>query len=46
LTQLYINKFLEGEKMNLATNENKVCENCHFLRRPSGRSLNDRCTID
>jgi len=29
--------------MNLTTNEKKVCENCHFIKRPSSRSLNDDC---
>jgi len=30
---------LEGN-METTTNEKKVCENCHFIRRPFGRSLN------
>ena len=27
--------------MEIMTKEKKVCENCHFIRRPFGRSLND-----
>jgi len=29
--------------MEITTKENKVCENCHFIRGPFGRSLNDDC---
>jgi hypothetical protein len=27
--------------MEITTNEKKVCENCHFIKRPFGRNLND-----
>jgi len=27
--------------MEIKSNEKKVCENCHFIKRPFGRSLND-----
>ena len=27
--------------METTTNDKKVCENCHFIMRPFGRSLND-----
>jgi len=29
--------------MEITTGEKKVCENCHFIKRPFGRSLNDDC---
>jgi len=27
--------------MEITTNEKKVCENCHFVRRPFGKNLDD-----
>ena len=27
--------------MKATTNKKKVCENCHFIKRPFGRNLND-----
>jgi len=29
--------------MENTINKKEVCENCHFIRRPFGRSLNDDC---